>query len=77
VADLRRWDLISLLPRLMAGKLPADHPKIRLGSCTTVAVSGETPLCVHADGEFACVPADGVTQMTFDTLAGRLTVESG
>lgn len=76
VADLRRWDLIRLLPRLMAGKLPTDHPKIRLGTCTQVAVSGETPLCVHADGEFACVPADGVTQMTFDTLAGRLTVEA-
>lgn len=76
VADLRRWELISLLPRLMAGKLPTDHPKIRLGTCTTVTVSGETPLCVHADGEFACVPADGITEMTFDTLPGRLTVEA-
>jgi diacylglycerol kinase (ATP) len=76
-ADLRRWDLISILPRLMAGKLPTDHPKIRLGTCTKVVVSGETPLCVHADGEFACIPADRVTEMTFDTLPGRLTVEAG
>lgn len=77
VADLRRWDLIRLLPRLMVGRIPADHPKIRLGTCTTVAVSGETPLCVHADGEFACTPADGVTALTFDTLPGRLAVECG
>ena len=77
VADLRRWDLIRLLPRLMAGKIPADHPKIRLGSCKSVGVVSVTPLCVHADGEFACVPADGITELTFDTLPGRLMVEGG
>lgn len=75
VADLRRWDLIRLLPRLMAGNIPTDHPKIRLGSCKTVRVAAVTPLCVHADGEFACVPADGVTELTFETLPGRLVVE--
>lgn len=77
VADLRRWDLIRLLPRLMAGNLPTDHPKIRTGMASRVQVISQTPLCVHADGEFTCVPADGVTELTFETLPGRLVVEAG
>jgi diacylglycerol kinase family enzyme len=75
VADLRRWDLIRLLPRLMAGNIPTDHPKIRPGTAARVKVISDTPLCAHADGEFACVPADDVKELTFDTLPGRLTVE--
>jgi len=75
VADLRRWDLIRLLPALMAGKIPADEPKIRTGTAARVRVTSGVPLCCHADGEFACVPADGVTELTFDTLPGRVTVE--
>jgi diacylglycerol kinase (ATP) len=75
VADLRRWDLIRLLPALMAGKIPADEPKIRTGTASRVRVTSDVPLCCHADGEFACVPADGVTELTFDTLPGRVTVE--
>lgn len=77
VADLRRWDLIRLLPRLMAGTIPTDHPKIRTGMASRVQVISQTPLCVHADGEFACVPADGVTELTFVTLPKRLVVEGG
>ena len=77
VADLRRWDLIRMLPRLMAGNIPTDHPKIRPGTAARVRVVSDTPLCCHADGEFACVPADGVRELTFDTLPGRLMVEGG
>lgn len=77
VADLRRWDLIRLLPRLMAGDIPTDHPKIRTGTAPHVRISSDVPLCAHADGEFACVPADGVTELTFDTLPERLMVEGG
>jgi diacylglycerol kinase (ATP) len=75
VADLRRWDLIRLLPKLMAGNIPTDNPKIRTGTSGGVRVVSDTPLCAHADGEFACVPADGVTELNFETYPGRLVVE--
>jgi diacylglycerol kinase family enzyme len=77
VADLRRWELIANLPRLMAGNIPTNHPKIRTGTAARIQVKSDAPLCVHADGEFACVPADGVMELTFEILAGRLVVEGG
>lgn len=75
VADVTRWELVRYLPGLIVGKLPTNHPKLVTGTTATVRVTGHTPLCVHADGEFFCKPADGVTEATFETLAGRLRVE--
>lgn len=76
VADVKRWELVRYLPGLIVGKLPVGHPKIATGTAATVRVTGDTPLCVHADGEFFCKPADGITAATFETLPRRLTVEA-
>jgi diacylglycerol kinase family enzyme len=77
VSDAKRWQLARYLPALIAGNLPKDHPKIRMGRCRRVSVTGETPLCVHADGEFFCRPADGVTELEIELLPQRLLVEMG
>lgn len=76
VADVRRWELLWHLPGLMVGKLPTTHPKIVTGTTPAVRVGGDTPLCVHADGEFFCRPADGVTAATIELLPKRLVVEA-
>lgn len=77
VSDAKRWQLARYLPALIAGTLPKDHPKIRMGRCARVRVTGETPLCVHADGEFFSKPADGVTGLEIELLPKRLLVEVG
>lgn len=77
IADAKRWQLVRYLPALIAGTLPKDHPKIRMGRCARVSVTGQTPLCVHADGEFFCLPADGVTGFEVELLPKKLLVEVG
>jgi YegS/Rv2252/BmrU family lipid kinase len=72
---LRRWHLIRYLPAMATGRLPKEHPRIRLGRAAKIEVSGESPLCIHADGEFFCTPADGVRDVCVEVLPGRLRVE--
>lgn len=73
---LRRRHLIRYLPAMARGKLPRDHPLMHLGRAKRIEVRSETPLCVHADGEFFCVPGDGVKEMTVEVLPRRLMVET-
>ncbi len=77
VSDAKRWQLARYLPALIAGTLPTDHPKIRTGRCSRVSVRGDTPLCVHADGEFFSRPEAGVTGLDIELLPRKLLVEMG
>jgi YegS/Rv2252/BmrU family lipid kinase len=72
---LRRWHLVRYLPAMATGTLPRNHPLIRLGQARRIEVTSEVPLCAHADGEFFCVPADGVKELTVEMRPGRLRVE--
>jgi len=72
---LARWELIRYLPSLVAGRLPKGHPRMGMGTCRAAAVGGDTPLCVHADGELVCVPSDGVRRVTWHLHPARLRVE--
>jgi diacylglycerol kinase (ATP) len=72
---LRRWHLLRYLPAMATGNLPENHPLIRLGRAARVEIASEAPLCVHADGEFVCVPEDGVRELTVEVLPARLRVE--
>lgn len=72
---LSRWHLLRFLPALATGSLPTDHPLLNVGTAARVEVSADAPLCVHTDGEFFAVPADGVTAFTAEVLPGRLRVE--
>jgi diacylglycerol kinase family enzyme len=73
--DLRRWHLIRYLPAMIRGTLPHDHPRIRQGRAAKIEITSESPLCIHADGEFFCVPSDGVREVQVEVLPKRLKVE--
>jgi diacylglycerol kinase (ATP) len=74
VGRLRRRDLIAYVPRMISGNLPHNDPAIGFGRCRHVELSSETPLIAHTDGEFFCVPQQGVTNLTVELLPGRLRV---
>lgn len=72
---LTRWHLVRYLPAMVRGRLPENHKLLALGRASRIEVRSEAPLCVHTDGEFVCVPEDGVTEITVEVLPARLTVE--
>lgn len=74
VGRLTRWQAVRLFPALVCGRLPADHPGLRTGRCRRVALTSETPLIVHVDGEFFSRPHDDVRDLEIELLPGRLRV---
>jgi len=74
VRNLQRWELIRYLPALLRGSLPTDHPDLASSQARTIRVESETPLCIHADGELAAVPGDGIRSVTAELVPGRLRV---
>jgi diacylglycerol kinase family enzyme len=76
-ADLSRRQVALLLPRIALFGPPSEYPGVRQGRCRRIALESEAPLMVHTDGEFFCVPADGVRELEIDLLPGALTVETG
>jgi diacylglycerol kinase family enzyme len=74
VGDIRRWELIRHLPGMISGWLPRSHPKLQFGHAQRIEIESSSPLCVHIDGEFFCVPADAVKRIYIDILPRRLRV---
>jgi diacylglycerol kinase family enzyme len=72
---LKGRTLLGFLPGLVTGKLPS-HPEVWRGRCRRVTVQSEAPLVVHVDGEFFCVPEDGVREVEVELLPGALRVLS-
>jgi diacylglycerol kinase family enzyme len=72
---LPRWQLLRYLPRMILGRLPADHPALRMGRCRAVSLCSEAPLTVHVDGEFFSRPEDEVRALTIELLPRRLRVQ--
>lgn len=72
---LTRGHLLQYLPRMATGHLPERHRLLHLGRARRVEVRSEAPLCVHADGEFVCLPEDGVTEVAIEVVPRRLRVE--
>jgi diacylglycerol kinase family enzyme len=66
---------LTLLPGLFRGRL-GSHPMLRKGRCQRAVVRSETPLIVHLDGEFFCLPADGIRELEVELLPGALRVFS-
>lgn len=71
---LTRRTLLRLVPAGVAGRLPADHPGLRLGRCRRASVQSEAPLAAHTDGEFFCRPEQDVRALEVELLPGRLRV---
>jgi diacylglycerol kinase family enzyme len=72
---LTRGHLLRFLPAMVRGKLPENHKLLKLGRVSRLRVKSAAPLCVHADGEFVCVPEDGEHELTVEVLPQRLKVE--
>lgn len=72
---LTRLHLIRYLPAMVRGKLPENHPLLHLGQAKCIIVRSDAPLCVHADGEFVCVPDEGVKRIVVEVVPRRLLVE--
>jgi diacylglycerol kinase (ATP) len=75
-ADLSRWEVLQFLPRIALFGPPADYPKVRQGRARRIRVQSEAPLMMHTDGEFFCLPRDGVRDLEIDLLPGALTIAS-
>jgi diacylglycerol kinase family enzyme len=71
---LTRRALLRLVPAGVAGRLPADHPRLRLGRCRRASLESEAALVAHTDGEFFCRPEQGVRALDVELLPGRLRV---
>jgi diacylglycerol kinase family enzyme len=75
---LARWELLRYLPRLASGgQLPTDHPQLWQGRCREVLLQSEASLAVHLDGEFFCLPKQGVHELDIRILPGLLKVRTG
>jgi diacylglycerol kinase family enzyme len=72
---LTRWHLLRFLPGMVRGTLPTNHKLVKLGRVARLQVKSEAPLCVHADGEFVCVPEDQIKELSVELLPRRLRVE--
>ncbi len=72
---LNRGHLIRYLPAMATGKLPDKHRLLQLGQARRIEVHSEAPLCVHADGEFVCVPGDQITEVMVEVVPQRMFVE--
>jgi diacylglycerol kinase family enzyme len=72
---LTRWHLLRYLPAMVRGALPTNHKLLTLGRAARIEVKCEAPLCVHADGEFVCVPEDDLRELVVEVLPARLRVE--
>ena len=73
-ADLTRWEILKFLPRLALFGPPPEYPKIRQGRCRRVKLYSEVPLIIHADGEFFCVPEDGIKDVEIEIVPGALGI---
>jgi diacylglycerol kinase (ATP) len=73
-ADLSRWEILQFLPRIALFGPPEQYPKIRQGRCRRVRLRSELPLIVHTDGEFFCLPADGIQELEIQLLPAALPV---
>jgi diacylglycerol kinase (ATP) len=72
--DLSRWQILRLLPRLALSGPPETYPKVRQGRCRRVTVHSETPLIAHTDGEFLCLPEEGVKDLEIEIVPQALLV---
>jgi YegS/Rv2252/BmrU family lipid kinase len=72
---LSRGHLLRYLPKMATGRLPRNHPLIHLGRAKRIAIESESPLCVHADGEFFARPADGMRELAVEVVPSRMRVE--
>ena len=71
-SDLSRWEILQFLPRLALSGPPETYPKLRPGRCRRVKLRSAEPLIIHTDGEFFCVPAEGIQEVEIEIMPKAL-----
>jgi diacylglycerol kinase family enzyme len=71
---ISRRQLLGYVPGLVAGRLPDVHPGVWMGRCRRVRLTSAEPLTVHIDGEFFCLPEEGVRELEVECLPAALRV---
>ena len=74
VGRLSRLRLLCYFPRMISGRIPTDDPVLGVGQCRKVQIRSEKGLMLHTDGEFFCVPEEGVREVKIELLPLRLRV---
>ena len=69
--EVSRLNMLLLLPQVLAGT-HLGNPAIQLVSTTRLALACESDLCIQADGEFYCLPGDGVRRLDVQVVPGAL-----
>ena len=69
-----RRDLLVFMAQMAAQRLPDKHPFVKMGRCRRASLHSETPLIVHVDGEFFCLPEEGVRDLEVELLPRALRV---
>jgi diacylglycerol kinase family enzyme len=72
--NLSRWEVVKFLPRLAFAGPPSSYPKVTQGRCRKVKLASETPLVVHIDGEFFCVPEDNIRTLEIEVVPAALRI---
>jgi diacylglycerol kinase (ATP) len=71
---LTRRALLVFMAQMAAQRLQTDHPLVRMGRCRRATLHSEAPLIVHTDGEFFCLPEDGLHDLEVELLPRALRV---
>ena len=71
---LTRGGLLLFMAQMAAQRLQTDHPLVRMGRCRRATLHSEAPLIVHTDGEFFCLPEDGLHDLEVELLPRALRV---
>ena len=74
--EVSRLNMLLLLPQVLAGT-HLGNPAIQLVSTTRLALACESDLCIQADGEFYCLPGDGVRRLDVQVVPGALELVVG
>ena len=72
--NLSRWEILQFLPRLALSGPPETYPKIRQGCCRRVRLRSESPLIIHTDGEFFCLPEEGIKEVEIEIVPAAIRV---
>lgn len=75
-ADLSRFQVVRLLPRLALWGAPKEWPGVRQGRCRRIAIRSDRPVNVHVDGEFLCYREDGMKNFEIDIEPAALAVDA-
>jgi YegS/Rv2252/BmrU family lipid kinase len=76
IRKVSRPMMFRLLPEVMKGTHGKFEP-VTLGSCTTMKVTADRPMYIHADGEIYTSFGSNLRSVSFELLPGALQVVRG